>query len=406
MKDPAQLHTKLKSSYFDLVTEINQDTCENFWSGMMTKLKTSVHACYAAIYLYDTSLHCYQLKSRLEEEAVFLKENVKEINLSHIKPPKAVRAYIIPFENVHEDKAFIYIAFEKECEKETLLMVKTETEKIMRIVSGFAAELTKKKHQTILADLASHLLSFTSKEDILNEVSKLLRRLYPAYTIDLLLAQDIDPALDLPVNTMEYSEDITLKSGLQAFMSGEVTSEKNKEGNVVCLYAPLTGDQGVYGVFMVTPEKKMHIPDLEANFMSKLSHTTGKAMEKAILYENSIGLVADLKLINDATHMLNSNLRLEEITKNVRNQVMDICHATQVGFILYKEHIHNSFEILQGSTAFFSTYKGREFANILSDKKERYHEAVFNSKLKENAHLTTVLSWLYPCIMEGTSKGL
>ena len=351
---------------------------------VMEKLKGTIHLKDAAIYMYDPYLQTYCLKSRLGNEPANLQESITEKEIYNLTSSKDVKPHIIQLENNYKKIAFMYVAVEKACDAKTLYMIKKETEKLIQIVSRYTAAWKKKNNQKISADLALHLFSYIRKEDILNEATKLLKKSYPAFTFQLLLAQDIDTGLDFPVSTMDYSEDITLKCGLQAFMSGEATSETDERGNIVCLFAPLTGDQGVYGVFKVTAEKEMHILDPDGEFISKIAFITGKAMEKAILYETSNALVADLKLINDATHMLNSNLKLSDITKIVRNQVMDICHATQVGFILYNEHIHNSFEILQGSTAFFSTAKGKKFAEVLTSHKKCYNRAVFNSKIRED----------------------
>lgn len=106
---------------------------------------------------------------------------------------------IIQLVNGSEEKAFIYIAFEKYFDKQILHIIKTETEKFMRGISGVSAKLMKKKLQTVLSDLAAHLFSFSRKEDILKEVTKLLKDLYPEITLYLLLAQDMEPVLDLPV---------------------------------------------------------------------------------------------------------------------------------------------------------------------------------------------------------------
>src|SRR5699024_10656484 len=121
----------------------------------------------------------------------------------------------------------------------------------------------------IIADLASLLLSFTRKEDILNEATRLLTNSYPSFSLQLILAQDMNQGLDFPVETMEYNEDGTILSSVQAFMSGEVQLEKDTKGNILCIYAPLTGNQGVYGVFKVTSKQEMHLSEMEAVFMKK-----------------------------------------------------------------------------------------------------------------------------------------
>src|SRR5690625_7318580 len=78
MKVPDQLHAKLKSDYFDLISEITLHNGRNIWEGMMVKLKGAIHLKDAAIYMYDPYLQTYCLKSRLGNEPANLQESITE----------------------------------------------------------------------------------------------------------------------------------------------------------------------------------------------------------------------------------------------------------------------------------------------------------------------------------------
>lgn len=58
-------------------------------------------------------------------------------------------------------------------------------------------------------------------------------------------------------------------------------------------------------------------------------------MENAELYQQSRDLIHDLKLINRATHQINSTLNLNDLTENMTHQIKDAFGAEEVGFLLF-----------------------------------------------------------------------
>src|SRR5699024_9127184 len=114
----------------------------------------------------------------------------------------------------------------------------------------------------------------------------------------------------------------------------------------------------------------IHLPESEIEFITKFANTAGQAIENVSLYEYAKHLVNDLKLINDTTHQLNLNLRLEEITKLVSKQMVQTSRAREIGFIYFNSLKASSYDILEGSTQFFHTKKGRSFAVYLRNEME------------------------------------
>src|SRR5699024_6222279 len=67
-----------------------------------------------------------------------------------------------------------------------------------------------------------------------------------------------------------------------------------------------------------------------------------------------------------------------------KKQIVSACHASEIGFIFYKEDPTKTFEILTGSTSFFTTEQGQLFSKELVKKmKQKKNEPVFSSNYKK-----------------------
>src|SRR5699024_7580496 len=142
--------------------------------------------------------------------------------------------------------------------------------------------------------------------------------------------------------------------------------KKGKSG--INLYAPLKGSQGIYGVLQIVAPKIVNFPKNEIEFITKFAKIAGHAIENAILYRTSNHLVSDLKLINNLTHKLNSNLKLSEIITIVKNEVLRLSNQCQVGFIYYNENMEQKFDVLQGSSPYFTSKGGNSLVHYLIEQ--------------------------------------
>ncbi|WP_246941265.1 diguanylate cyclase domain-containing protein [Bacillus pinisoli] len=197
--------------------------------------------------------------------------------------------------------------------------------------------------------VTSKFHSSMNMDDILKEVIETLREVYPDFTYYLLLSHDYNHLNDLPIKEIQYDE--TNMAVTQAFVTGEVQLEDRVSDRTSLLYAPLKGRQGVYGVLQMIAPNTLFFPKEEISFITLLANTAGSAIENAKLYQQSNRLIADLQLINETSHQLNSNLRLTEAMGYMSNQIIKSFQADEVGFILFKEN--SDYQILPGSTDFF-----------------------------------------------------
>ncbi|MEC5421910.1 sensor domain-containing diguanylate cyclase [Virgibacillus sp. C22-A2] len=412
MENINQLQGKLRSVYFELISEFYNHPNEQIFTIIIEQLKQITNARYIGLYIYDHWSKTYQLGSHLIDEEKFLNEEidaeggtVTEEKIYKISPDR-VQTCILTLKPKKGPKALLYLAFDNQYNKELLQVSKSETEILLTMIHQYQSKSESDLNYKFLYELSSRLLSNTDKTDIIREIIAELQGLYPNLSFNLLLSQDSEVDPTLPVQTIEYSDDVTKRVSTQAFLSGEVQIENRLNGKSTYLYAPLIGTQGVYGVIQLVTKYAVDLTEQEIEFITEFAQTAGKAIENATLYENSIHLVSDLKLINDTTHKLNSNLKLSEITKLVRNKIIASCQATQVGFIYYNEEKNPKFDILTGSTAFFYTEKGDAFAAYLSVTEMGKEESVFNGNYswKDNFDYRSLM--VIPMSNSGTNHGL
>jgi diguanylate cyclase (GGDEF)-like protein len=221
--------------------------------------------------------------------------------------------------------------------------------------------------------------SSMNMDNLLEEIILSLQEVNPGFSYYLLLSQDNHKHSQLPIRDLEYDNENT--AAMEAYVTGTVKFENSLQLHQSTLYAPLKGKQGVYGVLVVIAPNMLIFPKNEIEFITLLANTAGSALENAQLYHQARKLNADLQLINETSHCLNSNLRLSETIHYMSNQITESFGAQEVGFFLYasNEMIDN---ILPGSTAFFSTIKAQNYIQFVKETIEKEHEALFIGDLQ------------------------
>lgn len=210
-------------------------------------------------------------------------------------------------------------------------------------------------------------------DNLLGEIIITLQGIYPAFSYDLLLSQDYQNHSQLPIRDLEYDNENM--AAMEAYVTGTVQFEDSLPWESA-LYAPLKGKQGVYGVLVVYAPNTSAFPRNEVEFITLLANTAGSAMENTQLYQQSRRLIADLQLINETSHCLNSNLRLLETIHYMSEQIIKSFKAQEVGFFLYSP-AGDIEKILQGSTAFFSTKQAGKYIEYVREKIQKDNEALF-----------------------------
>ena len=230
----------------------------------------------------------------------------------------------------------------------------------------------EEKRYKLLQRITTEFHSAMNMHSVLVEVIETLREVCPSFVYYLLMSQDSDNTLNLPIKSLEMDGENL--SAMQAYVSGRVQFEDLVEEKKSVLYAPLLGKQGVYGVLQVIVPETVIFPDNEVEFISLLANTAGGALENAQLYEQSKRLIADLRLINETSHRLNSNLRLNETVSYMRHQINKFFLADEVGFFMIQ---NGQTKLVPGSSSFFNEEASSHYIQYVKSSLEQDREALY-----------------------------
>ncbi|KON86729.1 diguanylate cyclase [Sporosarcina globispora] len=239
---------------------------------------------------------------------------------------------------------------------------------------GLAKIASEEKRYKQLYRVTEKFHSSMDMDMVLGEIIYTLQEMYPTFTYYLLLSQDNNNHGDLPIRDLEYdSENI---AAMQAYVTGAVQFEDSLQEMRSVLYAPLKGKQGVYGVLQVIAPNTIIFPKSEIEFITLLANTAGSALENAQLYQQSKRLIADLQLINETSHRLNSNLRLTETMNFMAEQILHSFDAEEAGFILISSDGANA-NVIQDSTEFFQRKEAEIYIEYIMTKIIKEKESLF-----------------------------
>ncbi|MFS0780543.1 diguanylate cyclase domain-containing protein [Bacillus sp. 1P06AnD] len=258
-------------------------------------------------------------------------------------------------------------------EKELAQAVSAECAGFIQMVDKISKVAIQEERYKQLFRVTEKFHSSMNINDVLGEIIATLREVYPDFTYYLLLSHDNHHNEDLPIKDLEYnSENI---AAMQAYVNGTVQFEDSEKHRKSILYAPLKGKQGVYGVLQVLSLERVMFLKGDIEFITLLANTAGGAIENAQLYQQSKRLIADLQLINETSHRLNSNLRLTEIMNYMREQISKSFNAEEIGFVLYVDE--DECQVIPGSTDFFMKEVSDKYVKYIKEKIEFEKESLF-----------------------------
>lgn len=224
-----------------------------------------------------------------------------------------------------------------------------------------------------LFEMAELFNSTMETNIILDAMLKAVTGSFEGYDIQLLLSQD-QRGLSKDYRLFNYSIERT--SAVEAFLSGELTLEKDIESGVNLLNAPIRGRQGIYGVVQIIASVATDFTRTQKDFIRMITNAAGIALENASLYDQSHRLVNDLQLVNEAARKLNNNLTLDEVISYLKIQFMKAFGPDEMAFVFYKEN--NTYTISNYSTDYFQEDNGERMVVPMVKHFLRSQEAVFD----------------------------
>lgn len=272
-------------------------------------------------------------------------------------------------------------------------------------IRHLADTLAEEKRYKQLFRVTEKFHSTMDMDAVLGEIISTLQEVYPSFTYYLLLSHDHKGYNGLPVKDLEYDSDNL--TAMQSYVSGQIQFEDSIIEKNSIMYAPLKGRQGVYGVLQVIAPDSLIFPQNEVEFIKVLANTAGSALENAKLYEQSRKLIADLQLINETSHQLNSSLRLTDTINFICKQIIKSFKAEEVGFIMLDAE-NDNYTVLQGSTSFFFSNEASHYIRELGARIQNEMEPLFLGDLDYIEERNQVLYrsvMAVPMVQSGSLKG-
>lgn len=382
---------QLQFMYFNILSDLFEqktwdDTIIDY---ILKEICGHIEADFLAAYVHFEKSESFRLLGSYYEDIVmFMPKNfvadeviIPESFFHENKRPKHVDFLQIQLRGMGT-LLFIY-SKETPLPEHFLATFKKETEKLFSIIAQTWENTQRSKNNKFLQELSEKLLKANDKNDVLRDITKALEQLYGDAEYHLILTQEYGNTPSLPIRVMEYKDENPISMSTQVFMTGEFQIEILKEQSKKMIYAPLTGEQSVYGVLEIIVPIESYLWKEDILLIEEIAALSGKALEKTILYEDSLMQVSNLTLINEVNHKLNSTSELSELTEIIRTQIMEITEASEVGFIYLDEESNVEIEILEGSSELFKVGNGSGIVSLYKEKILQKSDAVFNGKAEE-----------------------
>jgi diguanylate cyclase (GGDEF)-like protein len=410
---------ELKSRFFELIST-GRLSVTDILSQMMTVLKELLQAAEVDLYRCEEWKQGMILeattRSDLNEEITgnfpeCLIGKLTETPQSFIKNPEFLPQYDLAFvldakENV---KSFCGIqmngASDERLSDSLLERLVDECALFIKKIHTLAETTEEEKRYKQLFRVTKKFHSTMDMDAVLGEIISTLREVYPSFTYYLLLSHDHKGYGGLPVKDLEYNSEN--QTAMQSYVSGQIQFEDSVIDKNSIMYAPLKGRQGVYGVLQVIAPNSLVFPQNEVEFIKLLANTAGSALENAKLYEQSRKLIADLQLINETSHQLNTSLRLTDTMKFICGRIIKSFDAREVGFIMLDED-NLDYSVLQGSTSFFFSKEAFNYILKVAKRVKQDLEPLFIGDISydiggASSHFRSVMC--VPMIQSGDLKG-
>lgn len=207
---------------------------------------------------------------------------------------------------------------------------------------------------------------------ILENVLKNIKDNFPEFNVELILSNDQDRRTTIDIKLFDYLSE--RPATIEAFVSGELTTELASDLNCRLLNAPIKGRQAIYGILQVSAPTTYLFSTTEKDFVQMLAQTSGNALENAKLYHQSHRLVSDLQLINETSHRLNMRIDIHEMLLFLQKQLMKSFQPMEVCFAFKQD---DTFEVTDASTSLFNTEKGQTYIKHVEQHFEHTNDPLF-----------------------------
>lgn len=207
---------------------------------------------------------------------------------------------------------------------------------------------------------------------ILENVLNTIQSNFPNFNVELILSNDQDRHTTINIKQFDYLSE--RPSAIEAFVSGNITTEQATDLNCTLLNAPIKGRQAIYGILQVSAPISFVFSQAQKDFIRMLAHASGNALENAKLYHQSHRLISDLQLINETSHRLNMNLDISEMLTFLQKQLMKSFQPMELCFVFIE---NQECKITDACTNLFKTEESQIYIEHVSRHFEKSLDPLF-----------------------------
>ncbi len=207
---------------------------------------------------------------------------------------------------------------------------------------------------------------------ILQNVLITIQGNFPDFGVELILSNDQDRQTTVNIKPFDYLSE--RPSTIEAFVSGNVTTEVAHDLECRLLNAPIKGRQAIYGILQVSASPTYEFTSTQIDFIRMLAQASGNALENAKLYHQSHRLVSDLQLINETSHRLNMRLDINEMLTFLQKQLIKSFQPMEICFVFKQGE---DYELTDACTPLFKSEDGKMYLEYVEKHFESTHDPVF-----------------------------
>ncbi|WP_431027533.1 sensor domain-containing diguanylate cyclase [Lysinibacillus sp. LZ02] len=207
---------------------------------------------------------------------------------------------------------------------------------------------------------------------ILQNVLATIRENFPDLVVELILSNDQDRQTTIHIKPFDYLSE--RPSTIEAFVSGDITTELAEDLNCRLLNAPIKGRQAIYGILQVSAPTTYEFSKVQKEFIGMLAQASGNALENAKLYHQSHRLISDLQLINETSHRLNMKLDINEMLLFLQKQLIKSFQPMEICFVFKNG---DRYELTEASTGLFKSSQGHVYIDYVEKHFDSTQDPLF-----------------------------
>jgi len=400
MIDEKHMINVMEANFFELILLLEENDRKTIMEMLTKRLQNVLNTKHIEMIIYNRwhvqgksmrfSHHSKKCLAPLDIN-VFHEYFNNKSDISYVKnsddliiDSQTTNGFLLKLYNKDQFSGFLYLNFNNENNMTLsfLQSIKSNVNNFLIILYEHRNKRYKLQRERALIHLSTELHTVHQTDDLLRKVLCSVEQLFPNFDFTFLMSSEYGDS-NLPIKFIEYEAKESLSPGIKAFINNKLEIERNEPAKTTTFYVPLSGEQSVYGVIQGKAPYLLEFSDSIFEFINQSAKMIGKALERTMIYQESTKQVANLQLINQTTHRLNSNLNQEQIISILKEKISQSCYPESIVAVLFDE---SNQKVIIGDqpTSYFCTVSGHVFIDFVIDEIMKTKEPIFLGELKHS----------------------